>query len=119
MSVPESLLVVLFCMTVVFLTLVLLWGLIKAFTHVISVLPVTRKGTPAVVTEAGSELILGNSKTQPEPEFSTGELKLYLVDERTAAMIMAIVSDETGIPLSELRFRSIKVLNTEKGKNLQ
>jgi hypothetical protein len=32
------------------------------------------------------------------------------VDEPTAAMIMAIVSDESGIPLSELCFKSIKLI---------
>ena len=35
---------------------------------------------------------------------------LYNVDDRTAAMLMAIVADETGIPLNELRFISIKEL---------
>ncbi|MGI6083869.1 MAG: OadG family protein [Acetivibrionales bacterium] len=40
-----------------------------------------------------------------------GDLKLVGVDERTAAMIMAIVSDESGIPLSELQFKNIKALN--------
>ena len=37
-----------------------------------------------------------------------GELKLYDTDDRTAAMIMAIVADETGIPINELRFKSIR-----------
>ena len=37
-----------------------------------------------------------------------GELKLYNTDDRTAAMIMAIVADETGIPINELRFKSIR-----------
>ena len=37
-----------------------------------------------------------------------GELKLYDTDDRTAAMIMAIVADETGIPINELRFNSIR-----------
>ena len=36
--------------------------------------------------------------------------ELYNVDDKTAAMIMAIVADETKIPLSELRFISIKEL---------
>ena len=35
---------------------------------------------------------------------------LYNVDDRTAAMLMAIVADEAGIPLNELRFISIKEL---------
>ena len=36
--------------------------------------------------------------------------ELYNVDDKTAAMIMAIVADETKIPLGELRFISIKEL---------
>lgn len=42
---------------------------------------------------------------------SGGQVKLIDVDEKTAATIIAIVSHETGIPLSELQFKSIKALN--------
>ena len=40
----------------------------------------------------------------------SGDVKLIDVDEKTAACIMAIVSHETGIPLSELIFKTIKAL---------
>ena len=39
-----------------------------------------------------------------------GEVALIDVDEKSAACIMAIVSHETGIPLSELVFKKIKAL---------
>lgn len=39
---------------------------------------------------------------------SQGRLELDGVDEPTAAVIMAIVSDESGIPLNRLLFKSIK-----------
>ena len=39
---------------------------------------------------------------------SAGELKLYNVEPKTAAMLMAIVADKMGKPLNELRFISIK-----------
>ena len=45
-----------------------------------------------------------------EEEFSSGTLKLKGCDEKTVAMIMAIVADDTGIPLSELVFKSIKLV---------
>ena len=45
-----------------------------------------------------------------EEEFSSGTLKMKGCDEKTAAMIMAIVADDTGIPLSELVFKSIKLV---------
>lgn len=40
---------------------------------------------------------------------SEGDVKLINVDEPTAAVIMAIVSDETGIPLNRLLFKSIEL----------
>ena len=51
----------------------------------------------------------GSDKPEAE-EFSSGTLKLKGCDEKTAAMIMAIVADDTGIPLSELVFKSIKLV---------
>ena len=39
---------------------------------------------------------------------TAGQLKLYDVPPKTAAMIMAIVADTMGKPLNELRFISIK-----------
>ena len=39
---------------------------------------------------------------------SAGELKMYNVEPKTAAMIMAIVADKLQKPLNELRFISIK-----------
>ena len=39
---------------------------------------------------------------------SAGELKLHDVDPRDAAMIMAIVANQMGKPINELRFKSIK-----------
>ncbi len=49
----------------------------------------------------------------PEEEFSSGSLKLKNCDEKTAAMIMAIVADDSGIPLEELVFKSIKLVEKD------
>jgi len=51
---------------------------------------------------------------QPLAAGTCGELKLINTDERDAAMIMAIVADSTGIPLNELRFKSIKKVEDEE-----
>lgn len=51
---------------------------------------------------------------EPLAKGSCGELKLINTDEREAAMIMAIVADETNTPLNELRFKSIKKVEEEK-----
>ncbi|HPE38076.1 MAG TPA: OadG family protein [Bacillota bacterium] len=48
-----------------------------------------------------------------EEIFSSGTLRLKNVDEPTAAMIMAIVSDESGIPLEELCFKSIALVESK------
>ena len=39
-----------------------------------------------------------------------GELELINTDEKTAAIIMAIVSDKSGIPLNRLAFKSIRLM---------
>ncbi len=39
---------------------------------------------------------------------SAGEIKLFDVPDKEAAMLMAIVADKMGKPLNELRFMSIK-----------
>ena len=51
----------------------------------------------------------------PMPDgMNQGELELINTDEKTAAIIMAIVSDKSGIPLNRLSFKSIKLVEDEK-----
>ena len=45
---------------------------------------------------------------------SCGDLKLVNTDERTAAMIMAIVANQTETPLNQLRFISIEKKEGDK-----
>lgn len=42
---------------------------------------------------------------------SQGQLEIVNTDEKTAAIIMALVSHESGIPLNRLIFKSIKKLD--------
>ena len=58
-------------------------------------LPVAAKTAPAAPSV----------KTAPG---TAGEVKLFDVPDKDAAMIMAIVADQLGKPLNELRFKSIK-----------
>ena len=44
----------------------------------------------------------------PKAPGAAGQLKLYNVEPKTAAMIMAIVAEKMGKPLNELRFVSIQ-----------
>lgn len=51
----------------------------------------------------------------PLPEnTSAGELKLVDVSEPDAAVIMALVSHNSGIPLNRLQFNSIKLMEDDK-----
>ncbi len=51
----------------------------------------------------------------PVPEgVNSGEVELIGTDEKTAAVIMAIVSEQSGIPLNRLSFKSIRLID-EKG----
>lgn len=63
--------------------------------------PAEKKAEAAPTKPAGRPL--------PETE-SQGELVLENVDEPTAAVIMAIVSNQSGIPLNRLAFKSIKLI---------
>ena len=44
----------------------------------------------------------------PVAAYAPGSIQLIDVDEPTAAVVMALVSDQTGIPLERLWFKSIK-----------
>ena len=94
---------------VVFFALALLMGIVK----IIQVVPFLADA-PAKTPAAGAASV-ASAPAAPaapvEPVYapgSAGELNLYDTDPRDAAMIMAIVADELGKPLNELRFLSIK-----------
>jgi Na+-transporting methylmalonyl-CoA/oxaloacetate decarboxylase gamma subunit len=112
MTVPESILVTLFVMAVVFLVLILLSLILKVFSKVLS--PIANKSDQKAVLDANSAI--QNSLQNREEVFSSGLLKLKNVDEPTAAILMAIVSDESEIPLSELCFKSISFVREYKNE---
>ena len=70
---------------------------------------------------AKSEAVIGDTPAEvkpagvPMPEgMNEGEVELIGTDEKTAAVIMALVSHNSGIPLNRLSFKSIKLLDDEK-----
>ena len=67
--------------------------------------PATPAVAPAASAPAGVPMPAGMNQ---------GELELINTDEKTAAIIMAIVSDKSGIPLNRLSFKSIKLVEDEK-----
>ena len=84
---------------VVFFGLILLMCVITIMGKIFSAkksVPAAKAAAPAAPVEA------------PLAPGTAGQLKLYDTPPKTAAMIMAIVADQMGKPLNELRFISIK-----------
>ena len=53
-------------------------------------------------------VVVEEPKPQPVAPGTAGQLKLHDVEPKTAAMLMAIVANQMGKPINELRFISIK-----------
>jgi len=105
MAFSESVLVAMFCISVVFAVLISLFAIIRVFSVVISILSRNK------LNSLDSEVSTFETDAQNETEeFSSGVLNLKDVDEQTAAIIMAIVSDKSEISLSELCFKSIRLI---------
>jgi Na+-transporting methylmalonyl-CoA/oxaloacetate decarboxylase gamma subunit len=103
MTVLNSLYVGVFGMTVVFVVLIGLSLMLK----LLAVL--TKRFSPASPVKETSVMELDISS---EPAAIAEEpLKLVQVDEKTAALIMAIVCDELKAQPEELNFKSIRAIN--------
>ncbi len=110
MSVMESMAVALFCMSMVFAVLVFLYLILLVLSRLLGIRTVSKTDMKNSAELAGSEQ---QNWDVEAAHISSGELKLINVDEKTAAMIIAIVSDESQIPLSELRFKSIRAIEQD------
>lgn len=106
MPLTDALVLALLGMAIVFGVLVLLMGIIWVTGKLAPKLPdVSEKMKKAFKKKKKEE---ESTEEAPKANGTCGELVLINTDERDAAMIMAIVADTTGIPLNELRFKSIK-----------
>ena len=98
---------------VVFVVLLLMYILISISGKIIEA--ITKSGKKEEPAKAPAAAPAAPAAAAPAAAasgeiFSSGSLKLKNCDEKTAAMIMAIVADSTGIPLEELVFKSIKLV---------
>ncbi len=110
MSFADSLLVSIFSIALVFFVLVALFVLIVVFSKAFGMKKASStQGSIQEAVETAAQPV-DSAQSPAVQEISAGKLQLKKVDEKTAAMIMAIVSYESGIPLSELRFKSIKLI---------
>ena len=91
---------------VVFFGLILLMVVITIMGKIFSAkksVPAAKAAAPAPVAAAPAAPV-----EAPLAPGTAGQLKLYDTPPKTAAMIMAIVANQMGKPLNELRFISIK-----------
>jgi len=96
---------------VVFFGLILLMGVIITMGKffIAKDKKAAAKATASVAAAPAAAPAAAAPAAEPVPApGSAGQLKLYDVEPKTAAMIMAIVANKMGKPLNELRFISIK-----------
>ena len=105
-SVLEALMIALSGIVIVFLMLALLWGVIAVISRVMGALE-KHTAHPASVSAAAPAAAAPAAAPAPAP---APQVKLEGVSEVEAACVMAIVSHETGIPLDQLVFKSIKAV---------
>ena len=103
-SVPEQGLLALLGWAVVFVGLIALMLVVMALGKAFSAKK-KAKAAPEAAPVVVEEVPVAEKPLAPG---SAGELKLYDTPPKTAAMLMAIVADQMGKPLNELRFISIK-----------
>ena len=90
---------------VVFFGLVLLMIVVMVMGKIFTAKDKKATAVPAPAAAPAEAAPAADAPTAPG---SAGQLKLYDVEPKTAAMIMAIVANQMGKPLNELRFISIK-----------
>lgn len=112
-GVGEALLIALCGFVTVFLLLIFLIVVIKIISAVVRTLPAISAFINRIFHKGGDKSAAPAAPAKEEEKPSKpwdGKLQLIDVDEETAACIMAIISDETDIPLDELQFRRIQAL---------
>lgn len=105
-SVLDALMIALSGIVIVFIMLALLWGVIAVISRVMGVLE-KHTAHPASVSAAAPAAAAPAAAGAAAP---VPQVKLEGVSEVEAACVMAIVSHETGIPLDQLVFKSIKAV---------
>ena len=113
LPVGEAILKALFMISIVFIALLIIFLCIKIFSAVLNAFDHKKDTSTKAPVAAAATTAPASAPVKadaPEEDFSSGTLKLKGCDEKTAAMVMAIVADDTGIPLSELVFKSITLV---------
>ena len=93
---------------VVFIGLVLLMAVIVIVGKIMVAAMKKKAAVPAAPAPVSAPAPAAEAPKKELAPGSAGGVKLYDVSERDAAMIMAIVANELGKPLNEIRFKSIR-----------
>lgn len=129
-SLPDMLILALIGFIVVFVVLIVIQFIIKligkATASPSTALPEPDDAkSPSTRTPVGTRVVEAGEAYPGQPGMKTGpdkvpatgsfgELELNTVDDRTAALLMAIVADHIGAPLNELRFISIREVDNDQ-----
>lgn len=114
MPVSQALLVSVIGIAVVLAELAIIALFIKLLSEIFKKVFARKKSEDAIKPEVSGETSPAPAGV-PLPETqSRGSVDLEGVDEPTAAVIMAIVSEKSGIPLNRLDFKSIKLTGEEE-----
>ncbi len=111
MAVPDALVTAVLGYATVFAGIILLIIVVAVIGKIMTS---GKKEVPAVKTAAASHPVPDDTAIVTPAPGSAGDIKLYDTDPRTAAMIMAIVADNLGKPLNELRFKSIREVKEDE-----
>ena len=102
LTVPQALLVAFCGLLIVFIMLAALSGIMYLLSKALNAAPKQEAPTAPAAPAAPAKA--------PAGQTYAGQVALVGVDEKTAACLMAIVSEETKIPLDELVFHKIEAL---------
>ena len=113
MSIGEALNVSITGIVVVFIVLVVLAVLVQLLSKLIRLFVKEPNAKNAKKSDAVKEVVKPQDGVALPENQTLGTLNLYKTDEKTAAVIMAIVIKESGVPLSRLKFNSIKLIENK------
>lgn len=117
LTMPETLLVAVAGIIVVILELALITVLILGISRIMRSIESKLTSENDEAPEASSVTVVSGANTPaPSPAapaaapvaYAPGSIQLIDVDEPTAAVVMALVSNQSGIPLERLSFKSIR-----------
>lgn len=113
LSLLDALMVALSGFVIVFIMLAVLWGIIMLVSRAVTGVEHSPAAAPAPAPQPAPAPIPASAPAAAPaaPAVQTPpQVALEGVSEPEAACVMAIVSHETGIPLDELVFKSIKAV---------